>query len=191
MKKVTFTIFVGFLFLVLVASNVQAEKRVCADKMGNAMHAEHMPMMGARGHGGMGMAGPGPHVRQALENLGLNEKQTDAIRAIGSRVAKENVKKIADLKVAGLDLRDVLRKDPVDMKAVEAKMRQMEALRTDIRLSRIGALEDIKAQLSPEQRKKFKGELGKQQLCECRDRRVIRPESRGKGLRPPTERKPR
>ena len=46
-------------------------------------------------------------------------------------------------------------KDPVDLKAAEAKLRQIEALKTDLHLGHIKTHEEVKAILTPEQKKKF------------------------------------
>jgi len=89
-------------------------------------------------------------------SLGLDEKQKEAVREIKSRVMKDTVRKRADLEVARIDLRDLLRKDQVDMTAVEATLAKMASLQTDIRLSHIKASQEIKTKLTPEQRKKFK-----------------------------------
>jgi Spy/CpxP family protein refolding chaperone len=50
----------------------------------------------------------------------------------------------------------MLHKDSVDLQAVEAKLKQIESLKTDLHLSMIKAREEIKAKLTPEQRKKLK-----------------------------------
>ena len=94
-----------------------------------------------------------------LESLNLTEKQKDAVREIKNRVMKETIRKRADLEIAGVELRELLHKDSVDMSAVEAKLKKAEALRTDLRLSHIKAREEIKALLTPEQRNKFKEEM--------------------------------
>jgi hypothetical protein len=46
---------------------------------------------------------------------------------------------------------------PVDMSAAETKL--IETMKTDMPLSCIKAIEDVKAQLLQEQKKKFKGNL--------------------------------
>ena len=61
-----------------------------------------------------------------LMGLGLDEKQREAIKEIKSRVIKEAIRKRADEHIAGIELKDLLDKDPVDMKAVEAKLKQIE-----------------------------------------------------------------
>lgn len=91
-----------------------------------------------------------------LMGLDLDEKQKAGVREIRSRVMKEMIKKRADEHVAGIELKDLLDKDPVDMKAVEAKLKQIEKVKTEMHLSLIRAREEVKSKLTPEQREKFK-----------------------------------
>ena len=92
-------------------------------------------------------------------SLGLDEKQREAVREIKGRVMKDTIRKKADLEVARIDLKDLLHKDQVDMKAAETTLKKIASLQTDIRLSHIKALEEIKIKLTPEQRIKFKETL--------------------------------
>jgi len=48
---------------------------------------------------------------------------------------KEMIKRRADKQIAKLELKDILGKDPVDMRAVEAKLKEIEAIETDMHLS--------------------------------------------------------
>lgn len=117
-----------------------------------------MSPMGPRGMGitGKGMADPEPPVWRHLLRLGLDEKQKEAIKKIESREAKDIIKKRADIRIADIELRDILDKDPVDINAVEAKLKKISLLMTDMRLSEIKAIEEIKTKLTPEQIKSFK-----------------------------------
>ena len=69
---------------------------------------------------------------------------------------KEKIRRTADMRIAQIELKDLLSRDPVDMKAVEAKVKQLEAMRTEMQLSHIKAMEECKAKLTPEQRKKLR-----------------------------------
>jgi len=91
-----------------------------------------------------------------IMGLNLDEKQKAEIKEIKSRVMKENIRKRADLHLARIELKDLLDKETVDMKAVETKLKQIEAGKTEVRLSHIRAREEVKSLLTPEQRKKFK-----------------------------------
>ncbi len=122
------------------------------------------PGWGKGGHEGM-MHGSSAFEKRdhvlwkTLMRLDLSEQQKEALAAIRSRVEKETIRKRADLEVGRLELHDLLRKDPVDMKAVEANLKKAEAVRTDLRLSHIKAREEVKAQLTPEQRAKLKEQI--------------------------------
>jgi Spy/CpxP family protein refolding chaperone len=102
-----------------------------------------------------GIPGADHLIWEHLMGLGLDEKQREAIKEIKSRVIKEAIRKRADERIAGIELKDLLDKDPVDMKAVEAKLKQIETIKSEMHLSLIGAREEIKSKLTPDQRKKF------------------------------------
>ena len=59
------------------------------------------------------------------------------------------------MRIVQIELKDLLSQDPVDMKAVEAKVKQLEMMRSEMHLSHIRAMEDIRTKLTPEQRKKL------------------------------------
>ena len=130
-----------------------------------------------RGKGmGKGMTGmQGEHsMIEKLKSLGLDDKQMDEVKAIHFRVMKETIKKKADMQVARLELRELLDQDPVDVKAAEAKIRQVEALSGDIRILHIKAHEEVKGKLTHEQRKKFAammpmmyGGMMSKMKCDC------------------------
>lgn len=120
-------------------------------------HSDGMP--GAMG--GMMMGGhpaERPLISLALQNkdqLGLTSDQVKALESLRSEFQKEANRRSADLQIAETELAELLRVEPVDLAKVEAKLRQVEGLRTEIRLSRIKILEKGKALLSAEQRKKL------------------------------------
>ena len=60
------------------------------------------------------------------------------------------------MRIVQIELKDLLSQDPVDMKAVEAKVKELEMMKTEMHLSHIKAMEDIRTKLTPEQRKKLK-----------------------------------
>ena len=71
------------------------------------------------------------------------------------QTAKTSIKQRADVRVAELELQQLLDADPVEMGKVEAKLKDIEGLRTALRLNLIKAHEQAKGVLSPEQRQKF------------------------------------
>lgn len=102
------------------------------------------------------MMDAGHPIWRHLRELGLDEKQKGEIREMESRVMKAMIRKRADEQIAGIELRDLLEKDPVDMKAVERMVKRIEVVRTEIHLSLIGAVEEVKTRLTPDQRKKLR-----------------------------------
>lgn len=167
MRKSLASIFFGFIFIAALVSNAQAQMCGCMGEKGGGM--QEGGMMGGMGHQNMGMMqgmggmqGGGMMMDddhpmwKHLMGLGLDDKQKDAIKAIRSKTMKDMVKAMADKQIAGIELKDLLDKDTVDMKSVEASVRKSEALKTEMFLAHIKAREEIKAILTPEQRKRLK-----------------------------------
>lgn len=95
-----------------------------------------------------------------FKTLGLDEKQKDAVQAIHFKARKDIIRLGADEQVAEIELKEILSKDPVDLKAAEAAVRKMEGTRSEMKLTHIKAKEEIKSNLTPEQRKKFSAMMG-------------------------------
>jgi Spy/CpxP family protein refolding chaperone len=110
-------------------------------------------------HGDRGKEGHFRHKGEAMRllmKLDLNDSQKAAIREIRDSTAKEVIKKKAEAKIAKIELRELLRKDPVDMRAVESQLRKIGDIKISMVLDRIRSREEIKSKLTPEQREKFK-----------------------------------
>jgi len=143
-------------FLVIFgAGSSYAQMCGCMDKMEEGMH-----MRGEMGHqemeGMRGMRGGGHPMWKHLMGLGLDEKQKEAVKAIQNKEMKAMIQKRANRQIAKVELREILAKDPVDMKAVEAKLKQIEGIETDMRLAHIRTMEDVKELLTPDQKKKMR-----------------------------------
>jgi Spy/CpxP family protein refolding chaperone len=118
---------------------------------GNMMGPGMMGNCGMHGH----MMGPGHNMMDRLMDLNLNEQQRTSINEIKSKMMKDTIRRSADMRIMQIELNDLLDQDPVDMKTVEAKLKQLEAMKTEMRLSHLKTREEIKAKLTPEQRKEF------------------------------------
>ncbi len=92
---------------------------------------------------------------KAFKQLDLTAEQKAAIRKIRSTMVKDMIRKRADIKIARIELSEQLHKDKVDMGAVESQVKKMEGLKTNMILGAIKAREEIKSQLTPEQRTKL------------------------------------
>lgn len=118
--------------------------------------------MGGRMEMGMAMKHDGPmamwntrHVMYAIDQLGLDDKQIGDVRTILKKFQKEMIQKRADIEIAHVELGDLLSQDPVDIKIAEAKVKQIETMKTEAVMMHIQSVEDIKSKLTPEQRKRF------------------------------------
>jgi Spy/CpxP family protein refolding chaperone len=98
------------------------------------------------------------------EKLGLSTEQVRNLERLRNDFEKESIRKEADIRVAKIDLHDLLDAQPVDMTKVEAKVREIERLRADLRFARIRTVQKSKEQLSVDQRKKLDELLSESQL---------------------------
>jgi Spy/CpxP family protein refolding chaperone len=120
-------------------------------------------MMGPGGMMGGGMMVAGatndrPWITVMLdhrEELGLSLEQVGRLFTLRDGFAKEARKKSEVLEQIERGLDQLLGPGPVDLQAVEAKVKEAEAMRTDLRLARIKVIEEGKGVLTPEQRAKF------------------------------------
>lgn len=87
--------------------------------------------------------------------LGLSASQLATLDRLGLEFMREAIRREADLQLAQIDLDVMLDPEPgqtVDVKAAEAKLREIERIRTDLQLALIHAVESARAQLTAEQR---------------------------------------
>lgn len=132
-------------------------------------------MMGPGSQMGPGMMGPGgmmgaratndrPWITVMLdhrEELGLSAEQVGRLFTLRDGFAKAARTKTEVLEKVERDLDQLVGPGAVDLNAVEAKLKEAEAIRTDLRLSRFKVIEEGKAILTTAQRGKFV-ELAKQ-----------------------------
>jgi Spy/CpxP family protein refolding chaperone len=157
--------------LVLVLSTViPAHSGMTGQRpMGQSEGAAESSPGGMMGQGGMGMMGSGMQgmpegmrmprpsqlVRMLKAELGLSDEQVKQLTQIFSQAMKTRIKQGADLRIAELELEELLEAEPVDMGQVESKLKAIEGLRTTLRLTLIKAHEQAKGLLTPEQRQKL------------------------------------
>ena len=175
MRKRLVSIIGGFIFVALAAVHADAQTCGCMEKSGGGMHGgmmmegtEHPGMMHGMGGGmhGDDMMGDSHPMWKRVMELNLDDKQKEALKALHTKTIKDMVRKKADKVIAHVELQDLLEKEPVDMKAVEASAKKNESISTDMFLAHVRAHEEVKALLTPEQRKKFK-EILEAAPCGC------------------------
>jgi Spy/CpxP family protein refolding chaperone len=100
-------------------------------------------------------------VMRHQQELGLTPAQIESFQKLATDYRRDAIKRQADMKLARVDLGALLRPDranpgkAVDMAQAEAKIREIERARGDMMLSRLRAMEQGKALLTPEQRAKL------------------------------------
>jgi Spy/CpxP family protein refolding chaperone len=106
------------------------------------------------------------------EKLDLSAAQVKNLEQLRSDFQKESIRKDADLRVAEMDLKGLLVAEKVDMAKVEAKVREIERLRSDLRIARIRTIQKGKEVLTADQRKKLQELLAEQQIAGLQSRSV-------------------
>jgi hypothetical protein len=96
------------------------------------------------------------------DKLGLSDDQVRKLEQLRSDFEKETIRNDADIRVAEIDLNNLLQAANVDLPKAEAKIRDIERLRADLRIARVRAVEKGKALLTAEQRKKLQELLAEQ-----------------------------
>lgn len=112
-----------------------------------------------RGHFGRGAApAERPLISLMLnwrQELALSPTQVESLERLRTEFQKEATRRDADLHAAETALATMLQTEPVDLAAVEAKVRDIERQRADFRVARIKVIEQGRGQLTPEQRTKL------------------------------------
>ncbi len=130
----------------------------------------HERMMGTQGkegmERGMGMSGYGGgygggpfDIDMLKEQLKLNDDQMAKLKKIRSDYQKEMIKRHANMRVAEMELWEILDTKTLDMAKAEKKVKELEGMRSDLMMYRIKALQDTQKFLTPEQYEQFR-ELG-------------------------------
>lgn len=99
-----------------------------------------------------------PAISQMLsskEYLGLSPEQVKKLEQLRDNFQRQSIRNEADTRIVELDIAGLLDSPSVDVAKVEAKIREAEKLRADLRIARLRAMEQAKAVLTTEQRKKF------------------------------------
>ncbi len=149
MKRIRFTIITACFISVLVAASAIAQM---GGSMGSGMGKGCG--MGMGGGSGLGMW-DGAHAMHAISTLGLEDSQSAEVKTLLLKLQKEMIQKRADIQVAEIELKEILEKDTVDVKVAETKVKQIASLKTETAMMHIQGIEDVKARLTPEQKKKL------------------------------------
>jgi len=89
------------------------------------------------------------------KDLGLTDKQVEALKGIKMGSIKNEIKMGSDLKIAQLEFKSLMEDEKATLKDIEAKLRAVEKLKVDMKLSHIKAFREAKVLLTPEQKEKM------------------------------------
>lgn len=120
--------------------------------MGGAKHGMH-------GHGMHGHSVATYMLRYLLrdkQEIGLTDEQIAKLRTIALDYDRAAIRGKAEVKVAERELRALTRDEQAEMAAIEAKVKEREALEATVRILGIKVKRDLMGVLTPEQRTKQK-----------------------------------
>ncbi len=142
MKRVVFLLLVGVVAFVFTTSDVFAEtkKKCSADGKKHEMSYKD-----------------GSHSAsffdKLIKKLKLNDDQLVEANKLKNTYKKEAIKQMADIKIAGVELQELLAAGKVDLKKVERKIKAIYDMKADLKVYRIAEMEEFKKLLTPEQKK--------------------------------------
>jgi periplasmic protein CpxP/Spy len=118
---------------------------------------------GAVGSHGMGMmhSSAGHLIRHLLKHekdIGLTAEQVQKLKDIQLNLDKARIKAEADIQIAERELKALTDDEKSDLGAIEAKLKQSEALQVGLRMTSIKTRREVLGLLTPEQRAKEKAE---------------------------------
>jgi Spy/CpxP family protein refolding chaperone len=108
-----------------------------------------------------------PAISQMLANkdaLGLAADQVRRLEQLRDDFQRQTIRNDADLRIVELDIAGLLEKEPVEMAKLEGKIREAEKLRADLRIARLRAIEQARAMLTMDQKKKLQ-DVGRPMLA--------------------------
>lgn len=123
---------------------------------------------GSGGHGAMGSHGMGMmqssaghlirHLLKHEKDIGLTADQVAKLKDIQLNLDKTRIKAEADIQVAERELKALTDEEKSDLGAIEAKLKQSEAMQVALRMTSIKTRREVLGLLTPEQRAKEKAE---------------------------------
>lgn len=119
---------------------------------------------------GRGARGEGP--RAVMAKLNLDDVQKEKIEKLRTEMQRKNIETQSKIRLARIDMRELMRAENPSRSAIEKKMRAVSDLELDLKLVRLDHMLAVREVLTPEQRKIWKDEM-----------RDARWEGRGRGPR--------
>jgi Spy/CpxP family protein refolding chaperone len=99
-----------------------------------------------------------PLITMMLDHRGelvLTPEQVSRLEALRTEFTRDAIRREADIRIAELDVANLLEAEPMDLAKVEAKIRELAQARADLRIARLRVIEQGKAVLTADQRTRF------------------------------------
>ena len=96
---------------------------------------------------------------KAVKGLNLSADQRASAREIHMNFKKQAIRTGAEIKIAGIELHELLMSDPVNMDKVKGKIGEILSKKADLMMAGIKSVEDFKKLLTTEQKGKLKDML--------------------------------
>ena len=96
-----------------------------------------------------------------LESLNLSQSQRDKIAKIRESHQKDMIQSRADLQLAQLEFRKLMRSDNPDKRAINSQIDRMSSIRADMMKARVEQRLDVRDVLTSDQRAKLRDGRGK------------------------------
>ncbi len=145
MKRVVFLLLVGLVAFVFTTSDVLAEPKKKCSADGKKHERSYKD---------------GSHsvsfFDKMIKKLDLSDDQLVEANKLKNTYKKEAITQKAEIKVAGIELQELLTADKVDLKKVERKIKAIYDMKADLKVYRITEMESFKKLLTPKQKKKLK-----------------------------------
>ena len=127
----------------------------CMAEQTSGSMSKKMGMMGSGMHDmmGSGMHGMMEHMvfLDRATELGLSSEQVGKLKKLHSECRKDNIRNVAEAKIARLELTDLLDGDNWSLKDAEPLVRKAQKLEGDIQIRRLRAMSDARQVLTAEQ----------------------------------------
>jgi Spy/CpxP family protein refolding chaperone len=155
--KLARNVMIAAAIAVLMPLAARAEPGEAPPADGPMAQAPEQPGPGMSGHGGHRGGGPGmADGKGMMEQLKLTDDQIKKIAEIRDRHERNAIKMRADLETARLDMKKLLQADEPDRKAIETQIDRSSQLRANLAKERMAGMLDMRAVLTPEQRKQWR-----------------------------------
>lgn len=98
------------------------------------------------------------------DEINLSKEQIEKIKKIRSNAKKSNIPLNSDIQLKQMELKDLMDADSPDKAAVAAKVKEIDALKTQIKLNHMNARIDCRNVLTKEQKEKMEQLRGKHRM---------------------------